>query len=142
VMLAGTANMLLVFALAGPADSATPTPSRLEQEKSSIEAAVLRWRGQAAAYFNPRKNSFVCQTHASSGDTEVDRLVCAAFVICTNRYGKEFNDLLKMRGDIQAQNAAARHWERTKFDCFKMESELLIRDLALRRVEARRGEGK
>lgn len=142
MMLAGTANMLLVFALAGPAASAAPSPGGFDQEKSSIEAGVQRWRGQAAAYFNPRKNAFVCQTHASSGDTEVDRLVCAAFVICTNRHGKEFNGLLNMRGDIQAQNAAARDWERTKFDCFKMESEPLIRDLAWRRVEARRGEGK
>ncbi len=133
MMLAGTANMPLVFAAALLADGAASRSTHFDQEKSLIEAGLQRWRGRAA-HFDRKKDTWVCKTNVTSGDKKIDRLACSLMVTCYNRYRDEFNALLNMTGNIQAQHVAARQFYRAKNDCVRLEREPLIRDLALRRV--------
>jgi hypothetical protein len=132
-MMLATSKILLVVAAALLADSTASRSRHFDHEKSLIEAGLQRWRG-IAAYFDPKKGSFVCKTSVPSGDKKIDRLACAATVTCFNRHWDEFNALLNMTGDIEAQHTAARQFHQTKKDCFRLQREPLIRELALRRV--------
>jgi hypothetical protein len=137
-MPAGTANMLLVIASAFLADGAASSSEPFDHEKSLIEAGLQKWRGHVA-YFDRKKDSWVCETNVTSGDKKIDKLACATMTICYNRYDDEFNALLNMTGNIEAQHAAARRFHKKKWDCFRLESEPLVRELALRRVAGGRG---
>ena len=132
-MPAGAANMLLVIATALLAEGAAPRSAPFDHEKSLIDAGLQRWRGKAS-HFDPEKGSFVCETRVTSGDKQIDKLACAATVTCFNRHRDELNAVLNMRGEVEAQHAASRRFRQTKGDCFRLESEPLVSELALRRV--------
>jgi hypothetical protein len=110
---------------------ARPDASRFDHEKSLIEAGLQKWRGHVAYR---KKGSWVCETNVTSGDKRINKLACSAMTICYNRHHDEFNALLNMRGNIEAQHAAARRFYKKKWDCFRLESAPLINELALRRV--------
>jgi hypothetical protein len=138
-MMPAAAAMLLIAAAALPAKGAASPSSRFDREKSSIEAGLQRWRGHVV-YFDRKKDSWVCETNVTSGDKRIDRLGCAATATCYNRYSDEFQALLNMTGDIEAQHAAARSFYKKKWDCFGVASAPLVTELALRRVQSAGGE--
>lgn len=125
-----TALALLNAQVAAPAPPAPPAAAQ-QQEILVVGERLRNWRGR----MSHRNGSDRCETIASSGDAEVDRIGCSAMAHCFAQHRTGITEAFAR----PAASRAAHPVNRQMGLCVRERRDLLIADLAERRYQARQG---
>ena len=87
-------SVMFALLLAQAAEAAAPTPTREEEKEIVVMARKAAWwRG----FWQNKDGVTTCATRTSTGDAEVDKILCDGLVDCAPRYIPEMEAVVRAR---------------------------------------------